>query len=76
VYLAWTEYDANGISQVHVKHRTGDRWESDDQQLNAAPPTASSAPSLAAGNGAIYIAWKEVYPNGLAQIIVKHLAPQ
>ena len=76
VYLAWTEYDANGISQVHVKHRTADRWESDDQQLNAAPPTASSAPSLAAGNGAIYLAWKVVYPNGLAQIIVKHLALQ
>ena len=76
VYLAWTEYDANGISQVHVKHRVGDRWESDDQQLNAAPPTASSAPSLAPGNGAIYIAWKEVYPDGLAQILVKHLAPQ
>jgi len=74
VYLAWTEYDANGISQVHVKHRAGDRWESDDQQLNTAPPAASSAPSLASGNGKIYIAWKEIYPNGLAQITVKHLA--
>ncbi|MBI3595617.1 MAG: hypothetical protein HY203_00505 [Nitrospirae bacterium] len=76
VYLAWTEYDAKGISQIHVKHRAGDRWESDDQRLNATPPTASSVPSLATWNGAIYIAWKEVYPNGLAQIIVKHLAAQ
>jgi hypothetical protein len=76
LYLAWTEYDEKGISQIHVKHRAGDRWESDDQQLNAAPPTASSGPSLATWKGAIYIAWKEVYPNGLAQIIVKHLAPQ
>jgi len=74
VYLAWMEYDARGISQVHVKHRAGDRWESDDQRLNVMPPTASSAPSLAAWNGGIYIAWKEVYPNGLAQIVVKHLA--
>jgi hypothetical protein len=74
VYLAWMEYDAKGISQLHVKHRSGPRWESDDQRLNAIPPTASSAPSLAAWNGAIYIAWKEVYPNGLAQILVKHLA--
>lgn len=74
VYLAWTEFDANGISRIHVKHRYGDRWESDDQRLDGTPAAASSAPSLASFGTGVYLAWKEVYPNGLAQIVVKRLA--
>ncbi|HUK56058.1 MAG TPA: hypothetical protein VLY20_05310 [Nitrospiria bacterium] len=74
VYLTWMEYDATGISQIHVKRRTGDRWESVDQRLNATPSTPSSVPSFASSDSAVYLAWKEVYSNGLAQIIVKHLA--
>ncbi|MBI3811497.1 MAG: hypothetical protein HY283_04745 [Nitrospirae bacterium] len=73
LYLAWTEYNAKGVTQIHISHRVGDRWESDDPRLNAAPLTASSAPALAGSDTAVYIAWKEVYQNGLAQIVVKRL---
>lgn len=76
LYAAWTEYDAKGISQIHVKHRTGDRWESDDQRLNTVPPSASSALSLIGSGSSVYVAWKEVYGNGLAQIVVKQLQAQ
>ena len=76
LYLAWTEYNAKGISQIHVKHRTGDRWESDDQRLNTVPPSAASAPSLIGSGSSVYVAWKEVYENGLAQIVVKQLQTQ
>lgn len=75
LYLAWTEYDAKGVTQIHINHRVGDHWESDDPPLNvnAARPAASSAPALAGSDKAVYIAWKEVYQNGLAQIVVKQL---
>jgi len=73
LYAAWTEYDARGITQIHVSHRAGDRWESDGPRLKAAVPAASSAPALAGSDTAVYIAWKEVYQNGLAQIVVKQL---
>jgi hypothetical protein len=73
LYLAWTEYDAKGVSQIHVKHRGGEGWVSDDPSFNSAIPAASSAPALAASETAVYVSWKEVYPNGLAQIVVKRL---
>jgi hypothetical protein len=73
LYLAWTEYDAKGVSRIHVKHRGGEGWVSDDPSFNSATPAASSAPALAASESAVYVSWKEVYPNGLAQIVVKRL---
>ncbi len=73
LYVAWAEYDAKGITQIHVNYRAGDRWESGDPRLNADPPAAASAPALAGSDTAVYIAWKEVYQNGLAQIVVKQL---
>ncbi|MBI3610728.1 MAG: hypothetical protein HY204_08515 [Nitrospirae bacterium] len=72
-YIAWTEYDAKGITQIHVKHWSETRWESDDPQLNTIPATASSAPFLASSASSLYVAWREVYQNGISHIVVKRL---
>lgn len=74
LYLAWTEYDAKGVSRIHVKHRAGDRWVSNDPLFKSTIPAASSAPALAGSESAVYVSWKEVYPNGLAQIVVERLS--
>lgn len=73
LYVAWSEPNAKGLSQIHVKHWTADRWESDDQQLNATPVTAAVSPSLTGLGSVAYIVWKEIGQNGLFQIVVKHL---
>jgi hypothetical protein len=73
LYVAWVEYDAKGITRVHVNHRSGDRWLSDDPRLISTSSAAASSPALAGSDTAVYIAWKEVYPNGVAQIVVKQL---
>jgi hypothetical protein len=73
LYVTWAEHDANGVSRIHVKHWTGDQWESDDQNLNTVPTTAAASPSLAASDSALYVAWKEVFTDGLFRIIVKRL---
>ena len=73
LYAAWTEYDAKGVTRIRVKHRAGDRWESDGPPFNGAMPSFSSASALAGSDSAVYLAWKEVLENGLAHIVVKKL---
>jgi len=73
LYIIWSELNADGISQIHVKHWSGKEWESDDQQLNSVPTKNAIAPSLAASDTAVYVSWKEVFPDGLYRIMVKQV---
>jgi hypothetical protein len=71
LYISWSELNAGGVSQIHVKHWAGEQWESDDQHLNTVPSTTAITPSLAASDTAIYLSWKEVFSDGLFRIVVK-----
>jgi hypothetical protein len=71
-YVAWTEYDGQGSPRIHVKYRNGTRWVPDDPRSD--PKAAASSDAILTGSDdAVSMAWKEVDPNGVAQIVVKQI---
>jgi hypothetical protein len=71
-YVAWTEYDGEGRPRIHVKYHNGTRWVPDDPRSDA-KAAASSDPILTGTDAGVSIAWKEVDPNGVAQIVVQQI---
>jgi len=71
-YVAWTEYDGAGRPRIHVKYRSGTRWVPDDPRTDTKAAATSDA-ILTGSDAAVSIAWKEVDPNGVAQIVVKQI---
>lgn len=71
VYLAWAEYDDNGVSQIYVSHWDGKGWTEVGKALNIDPERHALSPSLSGAGSTPYIAYMEYDREGISQIHVK-----
>lgn len=71
-YVAWVEFNAEGISQLYVRHWMNNGWVSNGGGLNLDPNHHALSPSLAFREETPYLAWAESNSNGIMQIHVRH----
>lgn len=71
-YIAWMEYDREGVSQIYVKRWNGKEWIKVGGSLNVAPSRHASSPSLAMKGNTLNVAWTEVDEEGINHVYVKH----
>ncbi len=71
VYLAWAEYDAQGIAGVYVDHWNGERWGPVGEAVNIDSGRNALSPSLSMAGSSPYVAWMEYDDKGVSQIYVK-----
>ncbi|MBI5755765.1 MAG: hypothetical protein HZA12_02470 [Nitrospirae bacterium] len=71
VYLAWAEYDKDGISQVYVSRWYGERWDPVGEAINTDSTRHALSPSLVIPKGVPYIAWMEYNDDNVSQVYVK-----
>ena len=70
-FVAWAEYNSEGLPQIHVKRWTDSEWVFDKPILNLDPSKPASSPTLTVAQGKIYAAWKEADLTGLYNVVVK-----
>jgi len=70
VYLAWAEYDAQGVAKVYVDHWDGTRWGPVGEAINIDPGRHALSPSLSMAGPSPYVAWMEYDDKGVSQIYV------
>jgi len=71
VYLAWAEYDAQGVARVYVDHWDGTGWKHVGKAVNIDLGRHALSPSLSMAGSSPYIAWMEYDGEGVSQIYVK-----
>lgn len=71
VYLAWAEYDKEGVAGVYASRWDGERWEPMGEAVNRNPDRTALLPSLSVAGTSPTIAWMEYNEDGVSQIYVK-----
>jgi len=71
VYLAWTEYERDGIARVYVNRWNGGGWEPMGESINKDPERTAFMPSLSIAGRFPYIAWMEYDADGISRIYVR-----
>lgn len=72
LFVAWMEYNAEGVSHVYVKRWNGKEWAQLGESLNINPSAHAASPSLAVKDDTPYVAWDETDGNGISAVHVKH----
>ncbi|OGW13990.1 MAG: hypothetical protein A2035_00190 [Nitrospirae bacterium GWA2_42_11] len=71
-YIAWMEYDSDGVSQVYVKRYDGKEWRQIGDSLNIIHSRPATSPSIAMKGNIPYAAWTEINEAGISGLFVKH----
>lgn len=71
-YVAWIEFDSNGVSQLHVKHWENNAWHADGNSLNQDPNHHALSPSISRAGSTAYVAWTEYDGRGMPQVRLKY----
>lgn len=70
-YIAWTEINPEGISQLYMKGWSEGKWESIGGSLNLDPARHATKPALLQAGPDLYLAWAEPNAEGISKIHVK-----
>jgi len=71
-FLTWSELNAQGISQVHVKYWKQNAWITLGGMLNVDPTHKAYDPVIVTSESIPYVGWIEVNKKGIPQLHVKH----
>jgi len=71
VYLAWSEYDRNGVAQLYVSQWNGSAWDTAVDSRNVDPAGHALSPSMSISGTTPYIAWMEYSHEAVSRIYVK-----
>ncbi len=68
-YIAWEEYNASSVNQVHVARWTNSAWEQVGGVLDIDPTKHAGEPSVASLDGTPYVVWEdETYGGGQVHV--------
>ncbi len=70
-YIAWMEYNTEGVSQIYVKRWNGKEWVQIGGSLNGNSSMHASVPSLCMKGGIPYVAWTEIDNTGIPNVYLK-----
>lgn len=71
VYLAWSEYDKDGVAQLYVSQWNGTAWDPTGDTLNVEHAGHALSPSMSITGATPYIAWMEYNNEAVFRIYVK-----
>ncbi|HEY5649022.1 MAG TPA: hypothetical protein VIU33_05955 [Nitrospiria bacterium] len=69
--VAWTEINPSGVSTLHVKRWTGEKWEALGSALNMDSSRHSLSPVLKAAGENLYLAWGEYNEASHSRIFIR-----
>ena len=72
LFLAWTEKNADNVSQLYVKSWNGTAWENLGGSLNVTGDREAKSPMLAVLNGIPYVAWNEAGEKEWSRLFIRH----
>ncbi len=71
VYLAWSEYDKNGVAQLYVSQWNGTAWDPVAEALNIDHAGHALSPSMSIAGTTPYIAWMEYNDEAVSRIFAR-----
>jgi hypothetical protein len=75
VYIAYTEFNSRGITEIRVKHWLKDAWTRKFVVLNKDGTLNAFDPTMAVLNDTPYVAWTEKDNDGIPQLQMTHRSP-